>query len=214
MLSVFIYWLAIRVYASSVAIASLFNPKAKLFVKGRRGLLNQIRYALINETRPRIWMHCASLGEFEQGRPLLERLRKEYNSHAIVLTFFSPSGYEVRKNYEGADYVFYLPLDSAYNAAKFIRLVQPKLCLFVKYDLWYFMLMKIAKVGTPLILISAIFRKDQPFFKWYGRLHRRMLHAFTHIFVQDAMSMQLLERAGVEHVNIGGDTRFDRVVEA
>lgn len=210
-MSVVIYWLAIRVYAIVIRIAALFNPKARLFVKGRKGLLDEIRYALIDEQRPRIWMHCASLGEFEQGRPVLEALRKKYPMHALVLTFFSPSGYEVRKDYDGVDYVFYLPLDSQGNAKRFLKVVDPSLCLFVKYELWYFFLVRIAQLNIPSILLSAIFRKTQPFFQWYGRLHRRMLHTFTHIFVQDKDSVQLLNRIGVEHVSIGGDTRFDRV---
>lgn len=213
-MSALVYWLLIRLYAIGLRIASLFNHKAKLFIQGRNGLLSRIRYALVNERRPRIWMHCASLGEFEQGRPVLEKLRKQYPQHAIVLTFFSPSGYEVRKDYEGADYVFYLPLDSIINAKKFLSAVQPKLVLFVKYDLWYFLLTEIAKRDVPILLISALFRKEQPFFKWYGRLHRRMLNCFTYIFVQDNTSAQLLNKIGIENVTVAGDTRFDRVIEA
>lgn len=213
-MSAAIYWLAIRCYAIILRIAALFNPKAKLFVRGRKGLLASMRYALIEERRPRIWMHCASLGEFEQGRPLLEKLRKKHPGYAIVLTFFSPSGYEVRKHYEGADYIFYLPLDSFFNAKRFLKIVQPKVCIFVKYEFWYFYLLQAARQDIPAILISAIFRKSQPFFQWYGRLHRRMLHCFTHIFVQDAESVQLLGKIGIEDVTIAGDTRFDRVTEA
>lgn len=192
----------------------MFNNKARLFVRGRKGLLNSIRYALVDEKRPRIWMHCASLGEFEQGRPVLEALKTKYTGHAIILTFFSPSGYEVRKNYTGADYVFYLPLDSAYNAAKFVQFTNPSLAVFVKYELWYFLLMRLARKNIPTILQSAIFRKEQLFFKWYGWLHRRMLHAFTHIFVQDEASAQMLNRSGLEKVSVSGDTRFDRVAAA
>lgn len=213
-MSALIYWLAIRLYAIAVRIAALFKPKARLFVKGRKGLLSQIKYALVNERRPRIWMHCASLGEFEQGRPVLEKLRRQYPNYAFVLTFFSPSGYEVRKDYAGADYVFYLPLDSYYNARRFLASVQPKLVLFVKYELWYFFLSLTARRDIPLLLISAVFRKDQPFFKWYGRLHRRMLRCFTQIFVQDEASGMLLQKIGIENWAVGGDTRFDRVIEA
>lgn len=209
-----IYWLVIRLYGLAAHVASVFDPKAKLFVKGRKGLLGQIRYALINERRPRIWMHCASLGEFEQGRPLLEELRRKYPHYAFVLTFFSPSGYEARKTYSGADYVFYLPLDGPDNATQFIKTVQPHLAVFVKYELWYFYLSQLATRNIPVILVSAIFRQDQPFFKSYGRLHRRMLHSFSHIFVQNDESVRLLEKAGVTHVTCAGDTRFDRVVEA
>lgn len=213
-MSVVLYWLAIRFYALGIRVASLFNNKARLFIRGRKGLLNTIRYALVDEKRPRIWMHCASLGEFEQGRPVLETLRAKYPGHAVVLTFFSPSGYEIRKDYPGADYIFYLPLDSAYHAARFVQYVNPSLAIFVKYELWYFILMRLAKKNIPTLLQSAIFRKDQVFFKWYGWLHRRMLHAFTHIFVQDTGSEQMLNRIGIEHVSVSGDTRFDRVAGA
>lgn len=212
-MSAIIYWLAIKLYVLAVRIASRFNPKAKLFVKGRRKLLSNIKYALINERRPRIWVHCASLGEFEQGRPVMEALRRDYPNFALVVTFFSPSGYEVRKNYDGADYIFYLPVDSPTHARKFIKAVQPRLCLFVKYELWYYYLNLLAKKDIPIVLISAIFRKSQPFFKWYGRLHRRMLNCFSYIFVQDNESVHLLNNIGVEHVSVGGDTRFDRVLK-
>src|ERR1044071_4959093 len=209
-----IYWLVISLYALAVRVTSVVHPKARLFIKGRKGLLGQIRYALIDERRPQIWMHCASLGEFEQGRPLLEEMRSKYPHYAFVLTFFSPSGFEARKDYKGADYVFYLPLDGPYNAGQFLKLVQPRLAIFVKYELWYFYLSELARHNIPAILISAIFRTDQPFFKWYGRLHRRMLHCFSHLFVQNAESVQLLHKAGVSNVTLAGDTRFDRVAEA
>jgi len=213
-MAVLIYWLAIRCYALFIRIASFFNPKARLFIRGRKDLLSRIRYALINERRARIWVHCASLGEFEQGRPVIEQLRKKYPHYAIVLTFFSPSGYEVRKDYEGVDYVFYLPLDSFSNAKKFIDLVQPRLAVFVKYELWYFMLSRCAAKDIPLLLISAIFREGQSFFKWYGALHRNMLQCFSHIFVQDNVSVQMLYKIGISNVSIAGDTRFDRVAES
>lgn len=201
-------------YALGVRVASLFNPKARIFIRGRRDLLRDIRYSLFEEERPRIWIHCASLGEFEQGRPLIEKLRVKYPTHAIVLTFFSPSGYEVRKAYPGADYVFYLPLDSMYNAHHFVKTVNPSLALFVKYELWYFYLMRLEEMDIPVLLVSAIFRKSQPYFQWYGNLHRKMLKVFTHIFVQDAVSVQMLQEIGVKDVSIGGDTRFDRVADA
>ncbi len=208
------YWVGIRSYALVLRLAALFHPKAKLFIEGRKDLLSKIRYALIGERRPRIWMHCSSLGEFEQGRPVLEQLRKQHPDHAFVLTFFSPSGYEVRKNYEGAEYIFYLPIDSPRNARLFLDAVQPAFCLFVKYDLWYFLLSEMVRRQIPSVLISAIFRKKQSFFKWYGGLQRLMLHAFNHIFVQDAASERLLHQIGIEEVTVAGDTRFDRVVEA
>lgn len=210
----FLYWLGIRCYFLLLRIASLFHRKARLFVRGRRKLLSQIRYALVDERRARIWMHCASLGEFEQGRPVLDELRRQYPHLAIVLTFFSPSGYEVRKNYEGADYVFYLPEDSRRNADRFLKMVQPKLAIFVKYDLWYFFLKETARRDIPAVLISAVFRREQGFFRWYGIIQRRMLYCFRHLFVQDAASVQLLRRIGIEETTVSGDTRFDRVVDA
>ena len=214
MISAAIYWLAIRGYAAILHIATLFHPKAKLFIAGRKHLLTRMRQALATEQRPRIWMHCASLGEFEQGRPVLESLRKKYPSYALVLTFFSPSGYEVRKNYEGADYIFYLPFDSNTNAKEFLDIVQPQLCIFVKYELWYFFLHNIAKRHIPALLISANFRTEQAFFKWYGGLQRRMLQSFTHIFVQNKKSVDLLQSIDINNVSVSGDTRFDRVIEA
>lgn len=210
-MQVLVYWLGIRLYALAVRVASLFNHKAGQFIKGRKGLDEQIRYAMSNERRPRIWVHCASLGEFEQGRPLLEALRKQYNSHALVLTFFSPSGYEVRKNYDGVDYVFYLPLDSARQAANFVKSVRPQLAIFVKYELWYFLLRRLQATNIPALLVSAIFRDSQSYFKWYGGLHRKMLGFFQHIFVQDERSVNMLEKLGITHASMAGDTRFDRV---
>ncbi|MEZ5016466.1 MAG: glycosyltransferase N-terminal domain-containing protein [Flavipsychrobacter sp.] len=213
-MSAIIYWLAIQLYAIVVRIAALFNPKARSFIAGREGLLSTIRYALVNERRPRIWIHCASVGEFEQGRPLIVQLREKYPNYAFVLTFFSPSGYELRKDYEGVDYVFYMPFDGLYNAKKFVKMVKPELAIFVKYELWYFYLRQLAKRGVPTILASAIFRKKQLFFKWYGVLHRRMLHVFEHIFVQDVGSLHLLNSVNIDNVSVSGDTRFDRVINA
>lgn len=213
-MSTIIYWLAIQLYAIAVRIAALFNPKARSFIAGREGLLSTIRYALVNERRPRVWIHCASVGEFEQGRPLIVQLREKYPNYAFVLTFFSPSGYELRKDYEGVDYVFYMPFDGVYNAKRFVKMVAPELAVFVKYELWYFYLKQLAKRGVPTILASAIFRKKQLFFKWYGFLHRRMLNVFDHIFVQDKGSLHLLNGINVDNVSISGDTRFDRVINA
>jgi 3-deoxy-D-manno-octulosonic-acid transferase len=209
-----LYRLAIAAYTTGVRIAAFFNPKAALFASGRKGLLDKMQLALASERRKRIWMHCASLGEFEQGRPVLEALRLQYPQHSIVLTFFSPSGYEVRKNYDGADYVFYLPMDTRANAAAFLDIVSPALCLFIKYEFWYFYLDTIHKRKIPAILLSAIFHKDQSFFKWYGSLFRHMLHAFSHIFVQDEHSKSLLHGIHISHVSTSGDTRFDRVIAA
>ncbi|HVS95395.1 MAG TPA: glycosyltransferase N-terminal domain-containing protein [Puia sp.] len=161
-----------------------------------------------------IWIHCSSLGEFEQGRPVIERLREEAPGCRIVLTFFSPSGYTAKKNYTGVDHVFYLPLDSPRNARRFIDLIRPDLVLWVKYDYWYYFLVELRRRNIPLLLISGIFRPDQPFFHWYGRLHRFMLECFTHLFVQTEASRALLQQLRLtEQVSVSGDTRFDRVIE-
>jgi 3-deoxy-D-manno-octulosonic-acid transferase len=159
-------------------------------------------------------MHCASLGEFEQGRPLLEEIRRTEPGVTIILTFFSSSGYEIRKDYKGADYIFYLPMDSASNARRLLDLFQPKLVLWVKYEFWYYVLREIHRREIPLLLVSGIFRDDQPFFKWYGGIYREMLNFFTHFFVQNEQSKELLAGAGYkDNCTISGDTRFDRVVE-
>ena len=159
-------------------------------------------------------MHCASLGEFEQGRPVIEKLRKQYPVRKIIITFFSPSGYEIRKNYPGADYIFYLPPDSKKNARKFIDAIHPRLVIWIKYDYWFYYLDELKKRNIPVLLVSAIFMPSQSFFKWYGKLHRYMLHCFAHLFVQTAASKKLLETIGIEkNVSISGDTRFDRVIE-
>ncbi len=158
-------------------------------------------------------MHCSSLGEFEQGRPVIEQLKKMYPCHKIFLTFFSPSGYEVRKDYPLANHVFYLPMDSAKNATSFFDIVQPSLIIHVKYEFWHFYLAEAKKRKIPLLLLSAAFRKDQPFFQWYGGFHRAMLRCFTHLFVQDKGSVALLSSIGCNNVSVSGDTRFDRVIE-
>jgi 3-deoxy-D-manno-octulosonic-acid transferase len=204
-ISIFFYWLAIR-------IASYFNPKAKLFIEGRDGLLFNIKARLGKENRPRIWFHCASLGEFEQGRPLLESIRSKYPQYAIVLTFFSPSGYQVRKKFGGVDYVFYLPKDSSSNAKQFVLNVNPQFAVFVKYDLWYYFLSELKCKNVPIILIDSIFFPEQGFFKWYGGIQRKMLGLFSVIFTQNTQSISLLKSIDVCHVNYAGDTRFDRVL--
>lgn len=196
-----------------IQLAAPFNQKARLWIKGREGVFDRMRESLSSEDKI-IWMHCSSLGEFEQGRPLLERLRKTYPSYKILLTFFSPSGYEVRKNYSGAHYIFYLPTDSRENAETFYNLVHPALIIFVKYEFWYNYLFEAKKRKIPLLLISAIFRKKQPFFSKHGDFHRSMLSTFTHLFVQNSESVSLLQKIGFNsNVSLSGDTRFDRVIE-
>lgn len=161
-----------------------------------------------------VWMHCSSLGEFEQGRPVMEAIRQQYPNVKVLLTFFSPSGYEVRKNNSGADYVMYLPLDSKANARKFINIVKPDLVIWIKYEYWFYYLTELKKKHIPLLLVSGIFRKDQPFFKWYGRLHWYMLESFNHLFVQTPTSKELLGSIRfTNNVSVSGDTRFDRVVQ-
>jgi 3-deoxy-D-manno-octulosonic-acid transferase len=182
----------------------LFNNKAKLWINGRK---NQQVQPLISS----IWFHFASLGEFEQGRPVLEKIRLLYPDNKIVLTFFSPSGYEVRKNTPLADAVYYLPLDTARNAREFIKTINPVMAIFTKYEYWYHFFDELHQQHVPLYIISAIFRPGQVFFKWHGGLHRKMLKLVTWFFVQDIPSKHLLHDRGITNVTISGDTRFDRV---
>lgn len=158
-------------------------------------------------------MHCSSLGEFEQGRPVLEKTRLQYPGYKILLTFFSPSGYEVQKGYTGADWVFYLPIDGPSNAKRFLEIIHPSLVIFVKYDLWYYYLREVNKRDTPLLLISALLSKDSVFFKWYGRMQRKMLPFISHFFVQNNESKKMLDELGFPNSTVAGDTRFDRVIE-
>lgn len=160
-----------------------------------------------------IWFHAASLGEFEQGRPLMEKIKAEHPEYKILLTFFSPSGYEVRKNYNGADVICYLPFDTPYRVKKFLNLARPCIAIFIKYEFWGNYLKELKRRGVPVYIISAIFRPDQLFFQWYGRPYRKMLHHFTHLFVQDERSEKLLEDFGIRNVSVTGDTRFDRVLD-
>jgi 3-deoxy-D-manno-octulosonic-acid transferase len=193
-----------------IRLAALFNPKARLFLAGRRRIFQSIQNALDGERRPLIWMHCASLGEFEQGRPVIEALKRKHPEYAIFLTFFSPSGYETKKNDPLADYVFYLPFDSHQNARRLIRLLQPALALFVKYEFWFHYLKALYHNHVPVILFSAYIQRNQPFFKWYGGIYRKMLGFYKQIFVQDRESLISLSELGIGSVQIAGDTRFDR----
>ncbi|MCP3928457.1 MAG: 3-deoxy-D-manno-octulosonic acid transferase [Bacteroidetes bacterium] len=206
----FLYNLSIRAYGLAIQIAALFNDKAKLWVRGRKNIFDDLRKDFPAE-EPIIWMHCASLGEFEQGRPLIEELKKKHSAIKILLTFYSPSGYEIRKEYPLADWVYYLPLDTPFNAKKFIFLVRPSLVIFVKYEFWYHFLNTLSDAKIPVVLISAIFRPKQLFFKWYGGLFRRLLSSFYHIFLQNASSAELLKKIGIFNFTITGDTRIDRV---
>ncbi len=209
-ISLLLYRAGIALYATGIRIAAVFLEKARLFVAGRKHIYALMQRDLAEDLRRRIWVHCASLGEFEQARPVIEALRKRYSDRCIVLTFFSPSGYEVQKEYKQADFVYYLPLDSAGNARHFLDVLQPEIALFVKYEFWYHYLTELNRRQIPVLLFSALFRERQPFFKWYGGLFRRMLACYEQIFVQDETSRRLLEQLGVGQVQIAGDTRFDR----
>ncbi|MEO1258402.1 MAG: glycosyltransferase N-terminal domain-containing protein [Bacteroidota bacterium] len=210
-----IYNIGTGLYFLGIRVAALFDEKATKWVEGRSLLFPQLRKAFAFQKKnplPVIWVHCASLGEFEQGRPIIERLKESRPNHKILLTFFSPSGYEIRKDYPLADWVFYLPPDSRSNAVRFIETVQPSLAIFVKYEFWYHLLNQLNKRSVPTILVAAVFRENQPFFKWYGKLHRKMLHCFSHVFVQDSFSKDLLDRIDIQNVVLAGDPRVDRVI--
>ena len=207
---VLFYNLTIRIYVFFIRIASCFNPKAKQWVDGRKNLFKNLKTA-ISGTNNIVWFHSASLGEFEQGRPVMESFRQRYPDKKILLTFFSPSGYEVRKNYEGVDFIFYLPPDFSKNAKKFIEIVNPEMAFFIKYEFWHHYLKELKSREIPTYIFSTIFRKDQVFFKWYGKFNRRMLTAFTHLFVQNEESVELLKNIGFNNVTLSRDTRFDRV---
>ena len=195
-----------------VAIASLFNKKVKKMWAGERQAGKVLKEKVDPEARY-IWFHAASLGEFEQGRPLIEHLRETHPEYKILLTFFSPSGYEVRKNYEGADIICYLPLDTIRNARRFLRAVKPVMAFFIKYEFWYNYLHILQHRGVPTYSVSSIFRPDQIFFQWYGRQYGRVLKCFTHFFVQNMESKALLAKLGITDVDVVGDTRFDRVLQ-
>lgn len=195
-----------------MAIGSLFNKKIKKMWRGEREAVDLLKEK-VDPTAKYVWFHAASLGEFEQGRPLIEQLRATHPEYKILLTFFSPSGYEVRKNYEGADIVCYLPLDTISNARRFLRAVHPVMAFFIKYEFWYNYLHILRHRGVPVYSVSSIFRPGQVFFKWYGRNYAKVLHCITHFFVQNEVSLQLLKGIGIEEATVVGDTRFDRVLQ-
>jgi len=207
-----LYNIGILLYRFVLSFASNFNNKAKLFRNGRKDIFLTINKQ-IDSSKRHIWFHFASLGEFEQGRPVLEALKNIYPEKGIVVTFFSPSGYEIRKNYALAEGVFYLPLDTKDNAAEFIRLINPEIAVFTKYEFWYYYFKTLHQQQIPLLLISGIFRPDQVFFKWYGGFYRRILSYVSHFFVQNQESADLLRSVQLNNVSLSGDTRFDRVAE-
>lgn len=210
-MSLLLYNLFLLFYRLALGIAASFNPKARLWVDGRHDWENRLRSALDKQEGPLVWMHCASLGEFEQGRPIIEHIRKNHPGYRILVSFFSPSGFEIRKNYSGADHVCYLPLDGAKASKKFIEIVSPDLVIWIKYEFWYHYLSRLNAAKVPVLLVSGLFRPGQPFFKWFGRLHRHMLTCFSQLFVQDRDSQQLLGKIGIRNVIVSGDTRYDRV---
>jgi len=207
-----VYNIAIYIYLIGVAIGSLFNKKIKKMWRGEREAVDLLKEK-VDPTAKYVWFHAASLGEFEQGRPLIEQLRATHPEYKILLTFFSPSGYEVRKNYEGADIVCYLPLDTIRNARRFLRAVHPVMAFFIKYEFWYNYLHILRHRGVPVYSVSSIFRPGQVFFKWYGRNYAKVLHCITHFFVQNEVSLQLLKGIGIDEATVVGDTRFDRVLQ-
>ena len=206
------YNVIIYLYLLGVAIYSRFNEKVRKMWRGEREAFHILKEKVDPEAKY-VWFHAASLGEFEQGRPLMEQLRREHPEYKILLTFFSPSGYEVRKNYEGADIITYLPLDTIINARRFLRAVRPVMAYFIKYEFWYNYLHILKHRGVPVYSVSSIFRPDQVFFKWYGRQYGKVLNCFTHFFVQNEVSKTLLAKIGITDVTIVGDTRFDRVLQ-
>lgn len=206
----FLYNLIVQIADFLLKIAVFFSPKIKLFVDGRQ-LVFPILEQKIKASDKTIWFHAASLGEYEQGLPVIEKVKAKYPNHKIVLTFFSPSGYEVRKNNSVADVTVYLPLDTKKNAKQFLSLVHPEMALFIKYEYWPNYLNELRKLGTPTFLVSGIFRKNQVFFKWYGGFYRKALNTFTYFFVQNESSKNLLLQLGKTNVAVSGDTRFDRV---
>lgn len=226
---ILVYKIGIYFFALGVRITSLWNVKARLWIQGRRQWQQVLQQKIKNlSTSPKgrefeatsqqekninapIWIHCASLGEFEQGRPIIEAIKLKYPTTQIILTFFSPSGYEVQKNYAQADMVMYLPLDTSSNAKKFIQIIQPQLAIFIKYEFWYECLKMLAQQKIPTLLVSAIFQQRHVFFKWYGGFYRYMLGMFKHVFVQNESSLQLLQSIHIHNASIAGDTRFDRV---
>lgn len=206
-----LYDLSIALYQAAIVVAAAFSNKARLIVQGRLDTKNKLSY--LSFSKPVIWFHAASLGEFEQGRPIIEGIKRRYPDRLIVLTFFSPSGYEVRKNYSFADYVFYLPGDTHRNAKFFIEKIKPEMAFFIKYEFWYHYLKTLNQKNVPVYGVSVIFRKQQPFFRWYGKWFCKMLSFYTRFYLQDEKSVALYLSLGYKNAIVCGDTRFDRVAE-
>ncbi len=209
-----IYNLVVRFYGLLIRLSSINNLKAKQWVAGRKRWGARLSESVASRSKNKIvWVHCASYGEFEQGRPLMEAIRREHPDWFILLTFFSPSGFEAFKNWQGADAIHYLPLDTKRNAKRFLELVKPNAVIFIKYEFWLNYLFQLQQNSIPTFLVSAVFKAHHPFFKWYGPLFRKSLNTFTRLFIQDEASGKLLEKIGIKNYIVSGDTRFDRVVE-
>ena len=207
-----LYTLGILLYKNIILLVSPFNEKAAKFITGRKHVFSSLKEQM-DPNANYIWVHVASLGEFEQGRPIIEAIRRLHPEYKLLLTFFSPSGYEVRKNYQGADIVTYLPMDTDWNARKFICITKPSVAIFIKYEFWINYLSQLKKHRIPTYIVSAIFRDSQAFFKWYGSWYRKILKNYNHLFVQDQNSIDLLNSIGIKNASISGDTRCDRVAE-
>ncbi len=207
-----LYNIAIAMYSLFVRVGSLWIPKAKLWCDGRRGIFERMASAISPNDRI-VWIHVASLGEFEQGRPLIEQIREEHPEYKILLTFYSPSGYELRKDYKGVDYIFYLPADSPRKAKRFLEIAHPEIAIFVKYEFWLNILFQLRSLKIRSYIVSSIFRQNSIFFKWYGYLWRKALLSFDTLFVQNEESKELLHSINIDNVVVAGDTRFDRVAE-
>jgi 3-deoxy-D-manno-octulosonic-acid transferase len=205
-----LYNIFIFLFKIGISITSIWNTKAKQWLQGRKNIWRELEEKISKNDRI-IWIHSSSVGEFEQAKPLIENLKKEYPAYKILASFFSPSGYHASKNYKHTDYIFYLPTDTARHARRFIQIVNPSLVVFVKYDFWYHYLQTIHDKKIPLLLISAVFNKRQAFFKWYGALYQKMLFFFSQVFVQDKASLNILQQHGMKKSQLSGDTRFDRV---
>jgi 3-deoxy-D-manno-octulosonic-acid transferase len=213
-LNLLVYHIFLKAYPAALRLVAPWNAKARRWLRGRFNIMDRTRSEMAGrENKRSVWMHCASLGEFEQGRPVLETLREQHPDYLFVVSFFSPSGYAAAQNYAGADHVFYLPMDSPSNAKEFIDIVNPAMVIWVKYDYWYYYLKELKDRGIPTLLLSGIFQKRMAFFKWYGGIQRKMLQSITHFFVQDEPSQYLLRTINIKNVTVSGDTRFDRVIE-
>ena len=210
---IFLYWVFVQLSFGLYKIASWFNPKAKLFVEGRKNWRNSLAVQFEKKSNAILWFHCASVGEFEQARPIIEFIRERNFSVKILLTFFSPSGYELRKNYDKVDVVAYLPLDSPKNARDFVSITKPDLAIFIKYEFWHYYIKELNNKKIPIWSVSSIFRKEQIYFKWYGGFYAKILSRINQFFVQNEESVQLLTDLGIAQVIKAGDSRFDRVVE-